>query len=280
MLRGNGKHRARAGRRAGCGLGRVRKLRPSGISTLCSPFCQHDAPSAAVLRWSAWRRGAGLAVVGTPTLLTQVPSRTQDFFECSITSCRDCFRKATSTRCFAGRWDGTTQSNVRWPGPLYGAEMDTRKPDRENVYAAAEAWVERALRSDDSLFTPGRRIWTTEWLEELHHRFLDSPDVSDMTFMDKLERQLAGSPPEAYQLMAEVLFVHFIVVSRKDSTGVQAQLRQVLNWSPQPVAIPSELVAGLTPGIANPGQGVPQVQATSDRFRYRVCEPMEAAGTR
>ena len=133
--------------------------------------------------------------------------------------------------------------------------MDTRKPDRENVYAAAEAWVERALRLDDSLFTPGRRIWTSEWLEELHHRFLDSPDVSDMTFMNKLERQLAGSPPAAYQLMAEVLYVHFIVVSRKDSTAVQAQLQQVLNWSPQPVAIPSKLVAGLTPGIANPGQG-------------------------
>ena len=140
------------------------------------------------------------------------------------------------------------------PGPA-GAEMDTRKPDRENVYAAAKDWVKRALRSDDSLFTPGRRIWTTEWLEELHHRFLDSPDVSDMTFLDKLERQLTGSPPEAYQLMAEVLYVHFIVVSRKNSTGVQAQLQQVLNWSPQPVDIPSELVAGLTPGIANPGQG-------------------------
>ena len=135
-----------------------------------------------------------------------------------------------------------------------GAEMDTRKPDRENVYAAAEAWVERALRSDDSLFTPGRPIWTSEWLDELHRRFLDSPDVSDMAFLDKLDGQLRGSSPEAYQLMAEVLYVHFVVVSRKDSTGVQAQLQRVLNWSPQPVAIPSELVAGLTPGIANPGQ--------------------------
>ena len=49
--------------------------------------------------------------------------------------------------------------------------------------------------------------------------------------------------------------MHLIVVSRKDSTGVEAQLQQVLTWSPQRVAIPSELVAGLTPGIANPGQG-------------------------
>ena len=133
--------------------------------------------------------------------------------------------------------------------------MDTRKAGRQNVYAAAEAWVRRALRSDDSLFTPGRPIWTSEWLDELHRRFLDSPDVSDTPFWDKLERQMAGSPPQAYQLMTEVLYVHLIVVSRKDSTGVQAQLQQVLNWSPQPMAIPSEFVAGLTPGIANPGQG-------------------------
>ena len=36
----------------------------------------------------------------------------------------------------------------------------------EKVYAAAEAWVSRALRSDDSLFTPGKPIWT----RELHGR--------------------------------------------------------------------------------------------------------------
>ena len=30
----------------------------------------------------------------------------------------------------------------------------------ENVYAAAEEWVDRALRADDSLFTPGRPILT------------------------------------------------------------------------------------------------------------------------
>ncbi len=110
--------------------------------------------------------------------------------------------------------------------------MDTKKPGRQDVYAAASAWVQRALRSDDSLFTPGRPIWTSEWLDELHQRFLDSPDVSDMAFWDKLERQMAGSPPEAYQLVAEVLYMHLIIVSRKDSTGVQAQLQRVLNLDP------------------------------------------------
>ena len=136
--------------------------------------------------------------------------------------------------------------------------MGTRRAARtgtETVYAAAESWVERGLRSDDSLFTPSRRIWTSEWLDELHRRFLDRPDESGATFLDKLERQLTGSPPEAFQLMAEVLYVHFLIVSTKDGAEQKKQVDRILGWSPEPVAVPSELAAGLAPGLANPGQG-------------------------
>ena len=76
----------------------------------------------------------------------------------------------------------------------------------ENVYAAAEKWVDCALRSDDSLFTPGTPIWTSQWLGELRERFLDRPDEGEGNFYEKLEQQLAESPPEVYQLMGEVLY--------------------------------------------------------------------------
>ena len=82
----------------------------------------------------------------------------------------------------------------------------------ENVYAAAKKWVDCALRKDDSLFTPGKPIWTSEWLRELRERFLDRPDVGQGSFYDKLKQQLEDSPPEVYQLMAEVLYVHFLIV--------------------------------------------------------------------
>ena len=131
--------------------------------------------------------------------------------------------------------------------------MGTRNAGAETVYAAADAWVERALRSDDSLFTPGRRIWASEWIDELRRRFLDRPDESKGTFFDKLERQLDGSPPEAYQLMAEVLYVHFLIISTTDGSEEQKRLEWVLGWSSEPVAIPPELVAGLAPGLAHPG---------------------------
>ena len=124
----------------------------------------------------------------------------------------------------------------------------------EKVYSAAGAWVEQALRTDGSLFMPGKPIWSSRWLGELHQRFLNHPDESSASFEDKLQAQLNGSQPQVYQLMGEVLFFHFLIVSTKNSTHEQQVIDRVLSWSPSPVPIPPALVAGLKPGIVNPGQ--------------------------
>ena len=76
----------------------------------------------------------------------------------------------------------------------------------DRVYQAAQAWLDVALRSDSSLFTPGRPVWTSQGLRVLRERFLDQPDVSDRKFLGKLRDQLADSPPEVHQLMAEALY--------------------------------------------------------------------------
>ena len=135
--------------------------------------------------------------------------------------------------------------------------MGTRVDDHgsEKVYDAAAKWVEAALRTDGSLFAPGESIWSSTYLEELHQRFLDHPDESNATFLEKLEAQLEGSPPEVYQLMGELLFFHFLIVSTKSSSAEQRVINRVLGWSPTPAAIPEELVAALTPGLVNPGMG-------------------------
>lgn len=127
----------------------------------------------------------------------------------------------------------------------------------ENVYAAAEKWVDCALRSDDSLFTPGKQIWTSQWLGELRERFLDQPDEGEVGFYQKLKQQLACSPPEVYQLMGEVLYVHFLIIWHRSMKGDTklARIDQVLGWSKQGVKIPVPLIAGLIPGIASLGAG-------------------------
>ena len=124
------------------------------------------------------------------------------------------------------------------------------------VYDATEKWVDRALRSDDSLFTPGTPIWTRQWLGELRERFLDRPDVGESGFFERLEEQLKGSRPEVYQLMGEVLYATYLIVSVRNikSATKQKRINEVLGWSPSPTKIPSHLVDGLEPGIGGSGQ--------------------------
>ena len=124
----------------------------------------------------------------------------------------------------------------------------------ENIYAAARAWVDTALRSDSSLFTPGQAVWSAGWLRELRERFLDRPDLSKRKFLEKLRDQLDGSPPPVHQLMAEALYFHRLIVSTRDGTAKRRDIETVLGWSPSPVPIPEDLVRALTPGIANTGQ--------------------------
>ena len=134
--------------------------------------------------------------------------------------------------------------------------MGTRKirEGADRVYEAAQAWVDAALRSDSSLFTPGEAIWSSQWLRELREHFLDRPDVPGGKFLGKLQKQLAGRPPQVHQLMAEALYFHQLIVSARDGTPKRRSIETVLGWSPSPVVIPAELAQGLTPGIANPGQ--------------------------
>ena len=120
----------------------------------------------------------------------------------------------------------------------------------ESIYAAARAWVDCALRSDGSLFTPGEPVWSRELLRELHTRFLDQPDESGRPFLEKLVDQLEGSPPEVYQLMGEVLYVHYLPLGTN-----QLAVHTVLGWSANPVEIPPRLAAVSRSRLINIGAG-------------------------
>ena len=142
--------------------------------------------------------------------------------------------------------------------------MSSRKTGdgQQRAYAAAEKWVDRALRSDDSLFTPGVPIWSRRWLDDLRRRFLDKPDEWNRPprtdFFEKLERLLVDSPPEVYQLMGEVIYVSYLVVLHRERGGMsestkRERIEQVLGWSPRPTKVPDDCADGLAPGLVHPG---------------------------
>ena len=84
---------------------------------------------------------------------------------------------------------------------------------------------------------------------------MDNLDKTTNSFLENLERHLGESAPEISQLLGEALYFHFLIVRTKDSTYEQQIVNRVLGWSKSPIEnIRPELIAGLTPGILNPGQ--------------------------
>jgi hypothetical protein len=128
-----------------------------------------------------------------------------------------------------------------------------KAPGHERFYEAADRFVQVTLRSDESLFSPGKAVWSRHALDELHARFVESPDISRHVFEVKLERQLAGATATAIQLMAETIYVHLLIAVTIGGRRKRELIRLVLSWSPERVGIPSELDAALDEGLVGVG---------------------------
>ena len=123
--------------------------------------------------------------------------------------------------------------------------------DVQSFYAAAQRFVDAALRADDSLFTPGTAIWSLANIDDLYQRFNQQPNTSESSFIDKFQQQLKGAPSQINQLAGEVIFVHLIIAS--GTIGGQAKrnlITKVLGWFPVPVSVPPELDVALDHGLA------------------------------
>ena len=135
--------------------------------------------------------------------------------------------------------------------------MSARRLDGGAVYEAADLWIASALKSDDSLFTPGKPIWSERGLGEARDLFLDRPHVWKGAgfFEHRLPAVLTGCPPEFHQLMGEALYVAYLIIY-KDAVGQAKKIErvnQVLKRSCKPVEFPDDLHAGVENGIMSPG---------------------------
>jgi len=86
-----------------------------------------------------------------------------------------------------------------------------RYHDARRTYEGTARFVEVALRQDDSLFTPGRAVWSAHLLSELERRFIQHPDTrTDVGFEEKLRGQLEGATADVFQLMGEILYLYYM----------------------------------------------------------------------
>ena len=99
------------------------------------------------------------------------------------------------------------------------------------VYDAAEKWRDRCLIGDGSILATGQAFWRAEFFDELDQSFIQRPDTSTATFLDKLERQLAGASDEAIRLMAEVNWVVTLFPSNIKPDTKSQNVRKIWSWS-------------------------------------------------
>ena len=123
--------------------------------------------------------------------------------------------------------------------------------DASAQYALHRRWLVDVLGSGGSLFTPGAAIWTSDHLDELERDFSGQPDITKgKRFLEKLHDQLAGVPPEAVQLMAELHAVHFLIIwtGAVSAAKKRAVMETILSWMPVPCAIPDDVREAMAPG--------------------------------
>lgn len=131
----------------------------------------------------------------------------------------------------------------------------TTGSNREVILSAAEHWRDRCLARDGSVFTE-QALWSLENARELVRHFVDNPDPTEGNFLTKLEGQLRPAPDDAKKLMAELLWVMYLIAngeSMKAGTK-RSQVRTVWRWSGDAFPDDSDWVGRvLDSGVANPG---------------------------
>jgi len=124
------------------------------------------------------------------------------------------------------------------------------EPHSEDARWGIERFVEVAFRDSDSLFTPGRKIWVAETLDDLYQRFVMHPDESKESFLEKFKKQLSGAPRDTIQLAAEILFVQLITVWRIMGFKTKIKLvKEVLSWSAESIPFPEDIQPALKMGL-------------------------------
>ncbi len=126
------------------------------------------------------------------------------------------------------------------------------KAEEAGIYAAAQQWVDSALRNDGSLFTPGKPVWSSQTIEEFLER-VDTESVGQGTFIGRYEQSLVRASPNTIQLAAELLYVHFLINDATSGSVKRDQIMKVLGWARRDAPLPERLDKALDSGICNPG---------------------------
>lgn len=147
---------------------------------------------------------------------------------------------------------------------------------KEQVYTAVRAIFDRGFAADDSVFTPGRRVWTRSNAEDLVVRLENPPSGVSGTFLKKLQAELDGAASEVVQLAAEILYLHLVPSLSVKGAAKRFALRSVLGIPRESVSIPPDLDEVLDGGIMYTGVAFNTYRAQQVTWLARVVAHLKS----
>lgn len=125
-----------------------------------------------------------------------------------------------------------------------------------DILDAAKAWRDRCFMEDGSVFGD-ESLWTPDNIDKLRDRFTGDNLIAgkDLSFFEKVEKQLEGVEPEVVRLAAEGFWFLYLIVSEE---GVKPdtkrdRIRQIWELSGLPMPETNYLADSVLKGTANPG---------------------------
>ena len=130
---------------------------------------------------------------------------------------------------------------------------------QEPVLNAANAWKEKCLIGDGSLFS-NEQLWTKENIEALKENFTDNPLDDKRKFEDKLIEQLKNTTTQVQQLAAEMLWVLYLFVHKTAMRPETKQSNIKKIWGLSGAKFNDSFLVNddVLSGIGNPGQAYSQ----------------------
>ena len=155
---------------------------------------------------------------------------------------------AAAARNGYAQWDRENKAAL-------GTKIVPVDDQQKRVIQAAEYFVQRALATGESVFAPGRTIWTPELIDEVHRHFVEA-ERADGNFVEQLEGQFVDASDDARLLVAELVTLQLLPAST-DTIGEAAKrqrITRILNIMDHPVVIPTEISAAFGSGSFGMGQ--------------------------
>ena len=150
------------------------------------------------------------------------------------------------------------------------------RPGADTIYAVARDFRTHCLLADGSLLFEGHSVWKLDLLLKLQALFVDNPDLSDKSFLEKLHGQIGRAGKDAIRLAGELMCVYFLFPAKVGGPRKREVIRTILRWADQEVPDNNAVFQAFDYGI---GGAWPKLQYASPvraGISDQINERMEA----